>query len=226
MKTYLRLLPVACLVLLAGVTRCDAGQLKFTMVTDELLNGKAVLQGDLLGAPFHELTGLSLTAKRPDGTDPKNWTSTITLFKSGAGQFDVRRVNGRHISDPPPHKGEDTPGPPLRVGDLVSPFAFADLAAFKGAAPDPLKKQDKKLHDNPDHFDVMDVQLIDLDANSKSVLFGAFDEIRLTVTFHHTPEPSTLALAGTGFLSMVGFAWRRRRNQLEQEAPNIRKAGL
>ena len=38
--------------------------------------------------------------------------------------------------------------------------------------------------------------------------------IRFANEFAHTPEPSTLVLAGTGFLALAGHVWRRRKKEL------------
>jgi PEP-CTERM motif len=39
------------------------------------------------------------------------------------------------------------------------------------------------------------------------------DSIQLSNTASAVPEPSTLALGGSGVLTLAGYAWRRRRRR-------------
>lgn len=221
----LRVLCGACVLMVVAAAPSYALPLKFEMVTDELRKGKAVLQGDLVGAAF-DITGiLTLTATLPGGGATDDWTSTIRLF-SGAGTYSVFEVTGRHISNPPPDPGEASPGPPLIVSGVGTINAFIDLKAVGIGGPDqttPLVRKDEKLHDNPGHLDRMIATLIDLDNNSNSVLVGAGDEIRLTVDLTHVPEPSVVALLVAGSAGLLGYGWGQRKRVVRDEAQSPRQ---
>lgn len=174
----------------------------FIMVTDTLLVGRAVLSGD-----FDALNpaGNVFEATMPDGSMPKHWTANVHLYKAITDDplrrlLDIVLVEERHISNPPPHAGEATPGPLLSL--TGNPSLYAELIEdFAGS----LKREVKVEHDNPSHFDIMTTRLTDLNPTvPKSVTAGARREFRLSVDFRHThtvPEPGTLMLLATAILA-------------------------
>ena len=222
MRRVNKLLPtgrvlLAALALLAAAGTVRADPLTLTMVIDELTHGRAVLQGDLLGAfvgipePPDPRIPISrtLNAVRPDGSPPVHWTVSLVLQRQISGNlaliYSIDDVVGRHISDPPPHEGEASPGPRLRIG------VYFDLDAVTSIGPPaPLVRSISLEHDNPTHYDVMTTTLFDLNPNARTVL-GVNEEVRMRVDLEHTPEPATLLLLGTGLAGVAAMVRRRRK---------------
>jgi hypothetical protein len=217
-KRAMGLMTFFTLVLLYS-TSSMAIPLSLTFTIDEKTKGKAVLKGDLLLAPWQlnsvieGLDSLSMTARGNDGSP--DWEATVVFrrfrYDDDPWRYTINQIRGRHISDPPPHKGEDSPGPPLLLrpaGELYDNLSTQPAANQPGN----LVKATRNQHDLPDHFDVMTATLLDLNgANTAGVL--ALDEIRLTIDFNHTPtpEPSAMILFGTGLMGLIGYGWQRQR---------------
>jgi len=182
----------------------EAAPLSLVMVTDKLLEGRAILSGT-----YSELNdGFNVVMATLEGAGaPVNWSVTVFLDKFSndvhAEGLNVASIEARHISKPPPHAGELSPGPLLALGGVGTPLYKVLIDDFGGA----LEKTLAVAHDNPKHFDRLTSTLIDLNpGDPKSVTAGLSDEFRLRVDLKHTPEPSALGLMG-----VFGAVWLTRR---------------
>lgn len=188
----MRLLCAWTLVFLLCVSRAGAAPLKLTMTIDELRSGKAVLSGDI-DSLFGTNGQLNMTATLGDGSATKHWSLELTVIRMIGSTFpyNITNIVGRHISDPPPHPGEASPGPGF------GPYAFNNLIGAGGVDP-PLTLDDSKGHDG--HDDKLHIDLIDLNGAAAGVLGGVDREVRMNFTFTHTPEPAGAALLLAGSL--------------------------
>src|SRR5688572_4333986 len=94
--TFLPLFVLLSVLLSPAV--CWAVPIQLQMITDEITEGKAVLQGELIGANFSDLGFLRLTAVRPDGTPTKHWALTLEIFRfetSNLSEYSIERIEGR-----------------------------------------------------------------------------------------------------------------------------------
>ncbi len=215
---------LALLALAAASSPSSAVPLRFEMTQDELLNGRAVLLGDLsdatwsLDAVFQNVDALSLEAVLKDGGTPKHWSSTVVLRRirdadGGLNNYGVHLIFGRHVSDPPPHPGEASPGPLLTLTGGGTGSYFRDLLGI-GGGPARLTGKDEKQHE--DHYDTMRATLIDVNSDTPSFLSNVFHEIRMNVLFQHTetrvPEPAALMMFSLSLLTLAGANILRRRH--------------
>ena len=203
-------------IVAAAAYPAHAIPLKYEMVTDTLTKGVAVLQGGLRDAAWQEIDrsgafveiityATTLSAVLPGGGATSHWSSEITLLRrdsqlvGGIGGlpppeppvvlgYYIGGISGRHVSDPPPHAGEASPGPLMLIpgaysGDYLNDWQLPAFDLLKTAfAP----------HETD--LDFMSTRLFDLNPLTDSLLIGTEQEIRLRAAFFHVPEPPTLAL--------------------------------
>lgn len=235
LKTTISALPaygiLALLTLTAASSPGWAVPLRFEMTQDELMNGRAVLLGDLsdaawsLDAVFQNVDALSVDAVLKGGGTPKHWSSTVVLRRirdadGGVTNYGVHLIFGRHISDPPPHSGEASPGPLLTLTGGGTGSYFRDLLGTSGG-PARLTGKDEKQHE--DHYDTMRATLIDVNSDSPSFLSKVFEEIRVNVLFQHSetrvPEPAALLTFGFGLVALTALRQRGRRREVAAPTP-------
>lgn len=221
LKTTISALPVhgilALLTLAATSSPGSAVPLRFEMTQDELMNGRAVLLGDLsdaawsLNAVFQNVDALSLDAVSKSGGATKHWSSTVVLRRirdedGGVNNYGIHLIFGRHISDPPPHPGEASPGPQLRLSGGGTGSYFRDLLGISGG-PAQLTGKDEKQHE--DDYDTMRATLIDVNSDTPSFLSNVFHEIRANVLFQHSetriPEPAAPLVFAPALLALAAL---------------------
>ena len=197
------------IMLLARPMAAHAVALSIQLTIDELEKGRAVLSGDLDDTVF-DVTGFA----RPEVTGT-HWFVRATMSQSpsqGAFGYDLT-TSARHISRPPPHAGEASPG--LLLGGFLDIFhgnlGGLDPAVHPGfTKPGPQDDSHKLIHPGSvDHFDFLSSHVDDLNGGVAGFL-TADNQLSVRIDLTHTPEPSSVILLGSGLL---GVAVRRRRRR-------------
>jgi hypothetical protein len=205
---------VCLLIALVLPSPCFSPPLTLQTTKDEVTEGFAVLTGDLATVPVGLVT--ALTAALPNGAD--RIIGNSRSISRSATSFDIAEISGSHISSLLPVAAIPSPGPLLLIGGGA---AYADLDAVSGNAPAPLVKTAMADHDVPSDIfiirrlfqsDIMTSTLIDINANSKSVLLGDGKEVRMTVAFIHTPKAATatLVLTAVGIMLLLDYVRKRK----------------
>lgn len=189
----LRLGLTAIVALLLPVSLARAEPISLQLTMDQLARGRAVLSGSLDDTPGGAFVGTVVGS---------HWRLTA-LFGS-FGLFSI----AQHISSPPLHNGETTPGA------LLSVFQ----TNLMGTGPGPVGPQVASfsfLHPGSrSHFDMLTSSIEDLNGGAAGYL-GAANRISSSFDMVHTPEPATLLLLGSGMVVVARMARKRRREHAE-----------
>jgi len=200
MKKILSLLLLLLLSTLA--TNAFAIPVTLQLTKDELSSGRAVLSGDVTDT-YALLPPNTIFATFTEiGTHWHVTASILKILNPQIGLFYKLQVDGRHISNPPPHPGEATPG-------LLLETEHFNLSGVPNGAVDPQDITDQLIHPGSEsHYDAMTTHLDDLRPNHPSFLTLFNNQISARIDLVHTPEPATVVLLSAGFLGMAGLRKR------------------
>jgi len=202
MKKHLTMYAVALLtigLLLSTATQADALLVDVSITFDTLTSGRAVVSGDFddtfLDPAINEKNISAVGA---------HWRYDVRLFRFRDPAIEnffnySMFIQSRHISNPPPHSGETTPGLLLGGAGELSYTSLKTQGIFD-------TRSHSLVHPGGDgDKDSVFSRIDDLNGNDAGFL-TLDNQVSATIdTFHTVPEPATVFLTAGGLMGLMGI---------------------